>query len=513
MLTGTTRALNPILLLLAAVAIGSIVPSATAIGEVVFEDLKLVASDGDLGDTFGHSVAMTGGIIAVGAPYDDDNGIDSGAAYLIDAATGTELLKLSAVDGAAGDDFGYSIAMSGGIVAVGAPGRSDNGSASGAAYLFDVGTGTQLAKLTADDAEAGDEFGNSIAIDNGIAAVGAWRADEYGDGSGAAYLFDASTGNQIDKLLPDTGNNYQTFGVSIAMDDGIVAIGARTFFVLGDGYTFARAYLFDASTGNQINVLRPDIENYNGDLGGHFADAIDIDNGLVAVGVPNRSIFYDFSGAAYIFDASTGEQLHFIYPADGHDRDHFGISISIDNGTLAIGAHEDDDSGWSAGSAYLYDASDATLIDKLLVSDGEIFDRFGSSIAIEGDVVASGATGYGTSGTQTGYVAVFGSGTQTGVESDTPLAENILLQAHPNPFNPKTNLRYELSEGAEVRLEMFDISGRRLATLHTGFQTAGTYDVTWDGSNDSGRLLPSGIYFAKVSAADRVDVTKLVLAK
>ena len=122
MLTGTTRALNPILLLLAAVAIGSIVPSATAIGEVVFEDLKLVASDGDLGDTFGHSIAMTGGIFAVGAPNDDDNGIDSGAAYLIDAATGTELLKLSAEDGAAGDSFGYSIAMSGGIVAIGAPG-------------------------------------------------------------------------------------------------------------------------------------------------------------------------------------------------------------------------------------------------------------------------------------------------------------------------------------------------------------------------------------------------------
>ena len=345
-----TPSLNITHFLLVALITGFVSLGTPAWGQVVNEDLKLFASDGAAGDQFGSSVAIDNDVLVVGAPDADDGGIDSGAAYLFQASTGIELLKFTPTDGAAGDAFGFSVAIAGGIVAVGAPGKDDNGADSGAAYLFDASTGAQLAKLLPGDGAAGDEFGNSIAIDDGIVAVGAWRTDEHGDDSGAVYLFNASTGNQLDKLLPDTGNNYQTFGVSIAMDAGIVAIGARTFFVLGEGYTFAKAYLFDVVTGNQLNVLKPDIENYNGDLGGQFADSIDIDNGLVAVGTPSRSVFFDFSGAAYVFDASTGEQLHFIFPADGHDRDHFGASISIDNGVLAIGADEDDDSAWSAGS-------------------------------------------------------------------------------------------------------------------------------------------------------------------
>ena len=370
---------------------------------------KLIPLDAAAEDAHGWSVDLENDLVVVGAPGDDDLGSDSGSAYLFDTA-GNQILKLLAVDGGAGDRFGFSVAIADGIVAVGAPGHEHGGTDAGAAYLFDATTGTQIAKLTPNDAEAGDEFGNSIGIDNGIVAVGAWRADELGDGSGAAYLFDASTGNQLDKLLPDTGNNHQTFGVSIAIEDDIVAIGSRSFFVLGEGYTFAKVYLFDVPTGNQLHRLQPDIENYNGDLGGHFGDVVDINNGLVAVGAPNRSIFFDFSGAAYVFDASTGEQLHFIFPADGHDRDHFGASIAIDNGVLAIGANEDDDSAWSGGSAYLFDAIDGTQIDKILASDGAIFDEFGFSIAMDNNVIVVGAIGDDDHGSNSGAAYVFGVG-------------------------------------------------------------------------------------------------------
>jgi len=389
--------------LLATVAVAVFTTSAPAgFGE---QDFKLLPDDGAAGDGFGWSVDVGGDIIVAGSPNDDDKG----SVYLFDAMTGTQISRLVADDGQAEDQFGFSVAIAGGIVAVGAPGHEHGGIASGAAYLFDAATGTQLADLTPDDPEEGDEFGNSIAIDNGIVAVGAWRADEHGDGSGAAYLFDASTGNQLDKLLPDTGNNYQTFGVSIAIDDGIVAIGARTYFVPGQGYTFAKVYLFDVSTGNQFHRLQADIENYNGDLGGHFGDAVDINNGLVAVGTPNRSIFFDHSGAAYVFDAKSGEQLHFIFPADGHDRDYFGNSISIDNGVLAIGANGDD-SAWAAGSAYLFDAVSGAQIDKVLASDGSAFDDFGNSIAIDNDMVVIGAVGDDDNGENSGSVYVFDDG-------------------------------------------------------------------------------------------------------
>jgi hypothetical protein len=389
-----------------AFGLGLLITSATS--AIVNEDHKVMAGDGAADDEFGYAVEMSNGIIAVGARNDDDNGNNSGSAYLVNASTGAQIAKLLPSDGAAGDQFGFSIAIQDGVVVVGAPGDVHNGIASGSAYIFDATTGAELVKIVPNDPEAGDEFGNSIAIDNGIVAVGAWRADDLGDGSGAAYLFDASSGNELVKLLPDSGNNFQTFGVSIAIDDGTVAVGSRTFFVLGEGFTFAKVHLFDVNTGDVTRVLQPDIENYNGDQGGQFGDCVDIRNGLVAVGAPYRNVFFDFSGAAYVFHASSGDQLAFLYPDDRQDRDHFGSSIAIDaDGMLAIGANEDDDAAWSGGSAYLYEATSGSQVDKLLASDGAEFDMFGSSVAIENGVIAIGATGFGNSAFE-GAVYVFG---------------------------------------------------------------------------------------------------------
>ena len=129
---------------------------------------------------------MDNGIIVVGAPFDDDNGINSGSAYLFNASTGMQIAKLLPADGTAGAEFGFSVAINNGIVGVGARKDNENGVDAGAVYLFDASTSIQLAKLTPNDPEAGDEFGNSVAIDNGILCVGAWKADEFGDNSGAA---------------------------------------------------------------------------------------------------------------------------------------------------------------------------------------------------------------------------------------------------------------------------------------------------------------------------------------
>ena len=382
--------------------------TSAALGQAINEDLKVLPNDGAPNSQFGYSIASDQGVIAIGAPYDGANGVGSGSAYLFNASTGVQITKLTPGDGVAGAEFGASVAIHNGIVAVGALRDEHDGVTSGSAYLFDATTGMQIAKLTPDDAAAGDEFGHSVAIHDGIVAVGAMRDDHFGDSSGSAYLFDASTGDQLTKLLPDEGAANQNFGVSIAMDDGIVAIGSRSYFVPGEGYTFAAAYLFDASNGDQLQKFVT--QNINGDLGGRFSDAIDIDNGVVAVGAWGRSIFFDHSGAAYTFDAATGKQIAYIVPSDGQDRDYFGRSISIDNGVVAIGADGDDDNGWAAGSAYLYDANTGDQIDKLLASDGDAFDLFGSSVTIDDGLVAVGAIGDQDNGDNSGSVYVFGSG-------------------------------------------------------------------------------------------------------
>jgi len=354
--------------------------------QVLNEDLKLLASDGAASDRFGWSIAIDNGVVAVGAWFDADNGTESGSAYVFDAVTGVQIAKLLPSDGAAGHSFGYSIAIDNGIVAVGANFDGDDADRSGSAYLFDASTGAQLFKLLPSDVTLGDEFGYSIALDNGVVAVGAAFDDDNGPSSGSVYLFDVVTGAQIAKLLPSdmlTG----LFGSSIAIDNGVVAVGASWSIV--NGFSSGSAYLFDVSTGAQLAKLLPS----DGAEDDEFGRSIAIDNGVVAVGAWFGGDNANRSGSAYLFDASTGAQLFKLLASDGAAIDFFGWSIAIANGVVAVGAFFDDDNGPGSGSAYLFDASTGAQIAKLLPSDGSALDIFGFSIAMDEGVVAVGAWG------------------------------------------------------------------------------------------------------------------------
>ena len=132
---------------------------------------KITASDGRFKDYFGYSVAISGSTVVVGAIRADDNGIESGSAYVFDAS-GTQHAKLTASDGAANDRFGISVAIDGSTIVVGAgDADDDNGSDSGSAYVFDA-SGTQLAKLNASDGAASDFF---LSAARYLATAWAWR--------------------------------------------------------------------------------------------------------------------------------------------------------------------------------------------------------------------------------------------------------------------------------------------------------------------------------------------------
>lgn len=351
-------------------------------GQTINEDFKITASDGAGNQRFGFSIAIDNGVIAVGTPRDDDNGTRSGSAYVFDASTGGELVKLLPSDGLDFDFFGYSIAISNGIVAVGAYFDDDNGTDSGSAYVFDASTGVQLFKLLPSDGAEGDEFGRTIAIDNGIVAVGAHNDDANGNFSGSVYLFDASTGGQLFKLAPSDGSAGDGFGYSVAIDNGIVAAGA--WFDTDNGGASGSAYLFNASTGAQITKLHAS----DGAQGDRFGTSIAIGDGVVAVGAPDSG---GFSGSAYIFNASNGGQIAKLLPDDAAAGDFFGFSVAVANGVVAVGTPSDDDNGNSSGSAYIFDASTGGQITKLLPSDGSSSDEFGRSIAIDNGTVAAGA--------------------------------------------------------------------------------------------------------------------------
>lgn len=390
--------------------VGGLVGLASPAWGQIHENLKLLPVDGAAENEFGYSIAIDNGIVAVGARNDGDNGTASGSAYLLDASTGMQIVKILPDDGAPGDEFGFSIAMSNGIVAVGSRWADDNGANSGSAYLFDASTGTQMVKLLPGDGAAGDEFGFAIAVDGGIVAVGAKRDDDNGPDSGSVYLFDASTGTQLAKLLPGDGAANDNFGESVALDNGIVAVGAHGND--DNGPLSGAAYLFDVSTQTEIAKLLAD----DGATNDFFGSSIAIDRGMVAVGAWAKSVVFDHSGAAYVFDAFSGMQIAKLLPDDGADRDNFGISVAIDNGIVAVGARNDDDNGFNSGSAYAFDASSGSQIGKYLASDGVVFDLFGSSVAIDNGVLAVGATGDEDNGPDSGSAYVF----------DAPATESCL---------------------------------------------------------------------------------------
>ena len=214
--------------------------SVAADGPIVTEQVKLTAADAASKDGFGRSVAISGDTVIVGAIGADDSDERIGSAYLFARDQGGaeawgQVAKLTAAD-AAEDRFGWSVAISGDTVIVGAPFDDHAGERSGSAYLFardrgGAGAWGQVAKLTAADGAAGDEFGWSVALSGDAAIVGAPFDADAGDASGSVYLFARDQGgteswDQVAKLTAGDAAAGDAFGSSVVLSGDTVIVGA-----------------------------------------------------------------------------------------------------------------------------------------------------------------------------------------------------------------------------------------------------------------------------------------------
>ena len=223
-----------------------------ASAQTLNEIAKLLDSNGEASDGFGGSVAVDGDTAVIGALQADGNVGGTGAAFVFlrNAGVWTEQAKLSAIDGAASDGFGGSVALEGDTVVIGAIFHDDNGSNSGAAYVFtrSAGVWTEQAKLTASDGAASDLFGRSVAVDGDTAVIGADDDDDNGTNSGSAYVFIRSgiTWTEQQKLAASDGAPFDRFGESVAVSGTTVVIGA----ILDDdnGTNSGSAYVFEPAS-------------------------------------------------------------------------------------------------------------------------------------------------------------------------------------------------------------------------------------------------------------------------
>jgi len=167
------------------------------------------------------------------------------------ADLGDELEKL--VGHNAYDKFGTSVAIDGDIAVIGAPGVDFNNQNNyGSAYVVDVTTGATVHTLTGSHVGPGDAFGWSVAVDADIAVVGAYGSFAHED-PGEAYVFDVSTGQQLQRLMPLDGNKYDQFGWTVDVSGDIAVIGAR--YDSDAEHHAGSAYLFNIDTGQQIAKL------------------------------------------------------------------------------------------------------------------------------------------------------------------------------------------------------------------------------------------------------------------
>ena len=338
------------------------------------EVAKLTASDAAEFDQFGWSVAISGDTVVVGAFSDDDNGSRSGSAYILERNQGGvdnwgEVKKLTASDAAEGDFFGYSVGISGDMVVVSA--LLDD-AFTGSAYVFERNVGGadnwgEMKKLTVSDAAGGDNFGNSVAISSDTVVVGANRDDDDGSSSGSAYLFERNVGGA------DNWGEVKKLSAS--------------------------------------DVAQGDV----------FGSSVAISGDTAVVGAENKADVGFQSGAAYLFERNTGGadnwgEVKKLSAFDADATDVFGNSVAVNGNTIVVGALLDNDDGADSGSAYLFDRNTGGADNwgqsaKLTASDAAGGDNFGISVAISGDTVVIGAPNDDDDGSRSGSAYIFvGSG-------------------------------------------------------------------------------------------------------
>jgi len=326
-------------------------------------EIKITASDGVTSDWFASSVAVGSGRIVVGAWGDDDNGETSGSAYIFDTE-GNQLTKITASDGAANDRFGFSVAVGSGRIVVGAN-RGDS------AYIFDL-NGNEITKITGADTAPGDDFGVFVAVGCGRIVVGARLDDDAGTYSGSAYVFDLD-GNQVAKLTASDEEANDNYGWDVAVGCGRIVVGSA--YTDDNGTDSGSVYIYDLD-GNELAKITAS-DNASSDV---FGNSVAVGSGRIVVGSSGDDDNFSNSGSAYIFDLD-GNQLTKITASDGASRDFFGNSVAVGNGRIVVGAYGDDDNGLTSGSAYVFDL-DGNELAKITASDGATDDRYGTTVAV-----------------------------------------------------------------------------------------------------------------------------------
>ena len=466
-------------------------------------------------DLYGFCVDIDSAYAVVGAPSASGSlpGSMCGAVYIYKYEDNEWILdaQIYPQDAEVGLYFGCAVSLSGNRLIVGASGvdaqsgRAQKAFTIGRAYVYERdNTGWQHAATFApQDGNAGNMFGAAVALNGDYAVVGAYQDDVLDFDTGSAYIYkkEETEWTEVIKLFSLDADSGDYFGAALDLYENYLVIGAPG--VDGVGKNSGAVYSF--LLGDEGWAQRTRKTPYDAEKGDSFGAAIALSEQLAAVGAPHKKVENRASqGAAYLYDniadlALPVELTSFTaMPVQGGILLQWATQSEKDNLGFMLQRKMTDDAWQTIASFQTHEA----LRGQGSTSMPTFYEFADDSVQADatynyrlGDVDISGIVTWHAPIS----VSTFSNTFNETVQQPKTLR---LLPAFPNPFNPQTVLRYELPETANVRMTIFDMSGRRVKTLVSQRQTAGSYSYVWDGSNESGVRLSSGVYIVQLQAGN-----------
>jgi len=307
------------------------------------------------GGLFGASVAVSGTRLIVGAPTETVAGLPLAGHVYIFSNTGSLVATLASPNPQTAGGFGWSVAVSGNSLVVGAIGEAAGGFAgAGHIYVFDD-AGSLMTTLTSPNPQTAGDFGFGAAVSGDIVIVGSPGEAAGGFArAGHAYVF-SNTGSLDANLASPNSQNGGFFGASVAVSGKSVVVGAFGEAVGG----FARAghaYTF-SNTGSLIATLTSPIPQTDG----LFGNSVAVMGVSVLAGAPQETARgVDFGGQAYIF-SNRGPFVATLTSPNSRVGGFFGGSVAVSGNSVVVGASGEASGGFAgAGHAYLFALSAAS---------------------------------------------------------------------------------------------------------------------------------------------------------
>ena len=377
------------------------------------ETAKLVGSHVGLSHAMGKSLSIDGDTALIGAPGDQHAGLNSGSSYVYvkSGTTWVQQARLTSSDANTFDYFGWSVSLSGDTALVGSWGANGAVANTGAAYVF-TRTGTtwtEQAKLTSTNGAASDQFGYSVALDGDTAVIGAHFHDPGSlPKAGVAYVFDRSgtTWSETAQLSASDAARDADFGLSVSLQGTTAVVGAPLSTAAGGG-----AYVYQGVGTTWTEQAKLDASD--GEAQNYFGAAVDLAGNTILVGASNHThLGHPTSmGTGYVFvqSGTTWTQQAELFPSDGAAFDGAGTAVAIDGDLLLLGAFRHAALGSYAGATYAYHRLAATWTEhaKLQPAGLGAGDQFGAALSMQSNTAVIGAPGDDDGGSNGGAVFVY----------------------------------------------------------------------------------------------------------